>query len=179
MVKQKPSANLDRNLNNYRTRTSHGGTINSSRPNPANHNHVPIARSTGCCSTKKVAHVPSHPVVVRQSPPTRHSPPPQQQTAHERSHHRLDPPDPFFHRHGRIRKNPNRARRPYQPQHGRNQIHSVNTAADPRQKNRNQIQSVNTAADPWQKNRNTNYQAPPPRPPAPVATKKNCCCTIL
>jgi hypothetical protein len=71
---------------------------------------------------------------------------------------RLDPPDPFYSRHGRIRKNPNRGKKPF---YGKNQVHTTTS-----------LRQTNT----------TNTSSPAPPPPThhqPAKAKTNCCCTIL
>jgi hypothetical protein len=163
MVKQKSSSNLDRNMNAYKMRTPYGSSINHSQQNPSKYNHVEVAHSNGCCSSKKTHHIPSQPVVIQQQQQTQTP----RQTAHDRSHLRLDSPDPFYHQHGRIKKNPNRTKKPHQQQHGRNQIHSTATTTTTNQRQTHQnYQSVQQT--------NQNYQ-----PVQQTIPKKNSCCTIL
>jgi hypothetical protein len=168
MVKQKPSANLDRNMNAYKMRTPYGGLKNHSQKNhsqqnPSKPNHVQVAHSNGCCSPKKTHNIPSQPVVIQ--PVVIQQPQTPRQTAHEKSHSRLDSPDPFYYRRSRIRKNPNRTKKPHQQQHGKNQIHSTGPTINQRQTNQNH-QSVEQ----------TNHNYPPVQQTTP---KKNSCCTIL
>ncbi len=140
MVKQNSSGHVE-----YKMRTSYSGPMNSARPNP--YNHVQVAHSNGCCSSKKPSNVPSRQHTQTFQPTQAH-----RQTAHERSHLKLDSPDPFYSRYGRIKKTPYRTRKPYHLQYGKNQVHS----------------------DLRQTNMNNNYQPPPPK-----TTKTDSCCTIL
>ena len=137
----------------YKMRTSHGGPMNSARQN-----NVQVAESSGCCSSSKknVYAAPSRPT-QRQQPKPPQQRPQHQQTAHERTHKRLDPPDPFYARQGRIRKNPNRGRKTFQ---SRNQVH---TTTELRQTNTNK----------------TSTPAPQSAHHQPAKAKTNCCCTIL
>ncbi len=137
-------------MNDYNMRTSYGRTTNHSQ-----YNHVPVAHSNGCCSSKTTKNIPSQPVVMHHHQQQQETP---RQTAHERSHQRLDSPDPFYHRHGRIKKNFNRTRKPYQSPYSKNQIQAAESTRHPRQTNTNKnYQPVQTTA----------------------TTKNNCCCTIL
>ncbi len=167
MVKQKPATHLDRDMNEYRMRTHYGGSANYSRQNPSEYNRVQVVHSNGCCSSKKTENIPSQPVFKQQSPI------PPQPNAHERSHLRLDPPDPFYHRSGRIKKNVNRTKKPYQQQHGQNQIHPTRTTRDLRSTNYN-YRSAQPAAD----LRSINYTYQPGQPTI-TTTEKDSCCTIL
>lgn len=153
MVKQKPSRNVDRDMNAYKMRTPYGGSINNSRSNPPQSNHVQVAHSTGCCSSKKTQHVAprrQQPVITQQYETPR-------PTAHQLSHSRLDSPDPFYYRHGRVKKNPNRIKKSSKQPYGRNQIHT--TAPAPI----NHRQTTQTY----------------PLVQATPQKKGSCCCTIL
>ncbi|CAF2588956.1 unnamed protein product [Rotaria sp. Silwood2] len=154
MVKQKSYAYNDRDMNQYKTRTLYGGQANNYQQNPSENNHVPVAKSSGCCCrSKKSNTISPRPTAVVQS-----QPPPL--TAHEKAHMRLDPTDPFYHRHGRINKNQNQTKNSYQQKKGKNKTHST-------------VQTTYTR----QSNKNSN---PPVQSTAPPTTKKqSSCCTIL
>jgi hypothetical protein len=143
MVKQNSSKYVD-----YKMRTSHSGPMNSFQ-----HNRVQVAHSSGCCSSsKKPSNTPPYRPVYIQQTQTPHQP-----NAHERTHLKLDSPDPFYYREGRIKKTPHRIRKPF---HGNNHVHPIRPTTELRQTNMNQT-----------------YPPPPVHPPP--KTKTNCCCTIL
>jgi hypothetical protein len=148
MVKQKSYAQDNHNLNEYKMRTSHAGATYNYRQNPSQHNHVQVAHSSRCCSSKKTS--PSRPVVIQQQRQQQQQQTPRP-TAHDRSHLRLDPPDPFYHHHEKIHKN-NRTKKPHQQQSGRNKIHStVQTPASARQSNHNYPPGQTTVSKPKEK----------------------------
>ncbi|CAF1507298.1 unnamed protein product [Rotaria sp. Silwood1] len=152
MVKQKPYSYNDRDMNQYKMRTLYGGQANNYRQNPSNSNHVPVAESSGCCCrSKKSNNMSPRPAIVQSQPPPL--------TAHEKAHLRLDPTDPFYHRHGRINKNQNRTKNSYQQKHGKNKIHSNVQTAYVRQSNKNSNHPVQATA--------------------PTTKKQSSCCTIL
>lgn len=158
MVKWNSSTNtFDRTMYDYKFRTRYGRTranipppspppASFRRGKPSKSNHVQVVRSKGCCSSEQQKNVPLQPVSIQQAQVP-------QITAHDRSHSRLDPPDPFYSRQGRVKKATNRTRKPYQT----NQIHS-------KEPNKS-----------YQSYHHYQQQQQPPT----VTTKKNCCCTIL
>ena len=178
MVKQNPPTNSNRNIN----RTSYRGPTNPIQSYPSRNNRVEVAQSKGCCGSRKVASVPPRPVMVQHSPrPQQHQT--KQETAHERTHHRLDPPDPFYTRYGRIKKNPHRARKTYQPQYTGQQMNSNRSNYEPQQtsRSRNYQQQPPSARQyqPQPTARSYQQQQQPIRAPPTAPPKKSSCCTIL
>jgi hypothetical protein len=157
MVKQNPSTNFNRDMNEYKMRTSYGVSTNYSQSNPSQYNHVQVAHSNGCCSSKNNQSIPPSQPIIQQTP--------RQITAHERSHLRHDPPDPFYNRYGRIKKNANRNKYPYQQKYHKNQINSTRPIANLQQTNQNYQ---------YGQQRNQNYQYVQQTP-----QEKDSCCTIL
>lgn len=171
MVKQNPSTNFNRHNNQYPPRVSHAKPMNWTQ---SRNNRVEVTQSKGCCGSRKVASVPSQPIIV-QSARKPSPPPPAQPTAHQRTHMKLDPPDPFYARYRRIRKNPNRTPRNYQSEYGTHPMNSTRSTGEPQHTNRSRNYQAPSARQ---------QQPPPPPPPtlrAPQTTtpKKSRCCTIL
>ena len=164
MVKQKSRVYLDYNLKGYKMRTPYGGSqvsvsqVNgsqvNSRQNPPKPNRVQVTQSNGCCSSssKKPQHTPSKPVTIQHETP--------RETAHDRSHSRLGPPNPYY--FSRINPKPNRTKKPYYQQSGKNKIHATGQTAT-------SAKQLNTKPNPVQ----------PPPPPTTTTNKKSSCCTIL
>jgi hypothetical protein len=148
MVKQKSSAHSDRNMKEYKMRTPYNASKNNYRQNPSKPNRVQVAHSNGsCCSSSRqtTQNIPSQPVTIQSQTP--------RETAHDRSHSRLNPPDPYYYR--QINKNPNRNKKPYFQQAGKNKIHSTGSTTYAQQSN------------------------PKPHPvQQSTSTNKSSCCTI-
>jgi hypothetical protein len=155
MVKQKSRAYLahNHNMNAYKMRTPYGGPKVNSRQNPPQPNRVQVAQSNGCCSSsKEPQQVPSKPVTIQHETP--------RETAHDRSHSKLDPPNPYY--FSRVHQKPNRTKKPYYQQNGKNKIHVTGPKTT-------SAKQLNTKPNPVQ------HPAPPPT----TTNKKSSCCTIL
>lgn len=170
MVKQNSSTNFNRHANQYPS--SHNKPMNSARYRS---NRVEVTQTKGgCCGSRKVASVPSQPIIVqsaRKAPPP---PPPEQQTAHQRTHLRLDPPDPFYTRYRRMRKTPQGTPRNYQSDYGTKPMNSTRSTGEPQLTNRSRNYQAPSVRQ--------QQQPPPPplrAPPTTTTTNKSCCCTIL
>lgn len=187
MVKQKPSNNLDRNMNAYKMRTSYGSSINNSQTNSTRSNHVQVAHSNGCCCSSKKTHHVAPRQQQQQQPVMKQQHESHQPTAHEISHSRLDSPDPFYYRNGRIKKNPYRNKKSSQHSslYGRNQVHTIDRTTNYRQttqtypsertKNYQQTTQTYQSVQPTNQRQVTQTYQPVQAQPQ----KKSSCCTIL
>ncbi|CAF0932211.1 unnamed protein product [Rotaria sordida] len=153
MVKQNSYSYNDRDMNQYKMRTPYGGHANNYQQSPSKNNRVPVAKSSGCCccGKKKSNNIAPRPTVVQSQP--------HQLTAHEKAHLRIDPNDPFYHRHGRINKNQNRTKNSSQQKHVKNKSHPTVQTTYVRQSNQNSNHPVHSTV--------------------PKTKKQSSCCTIL
>ncbi|CAF3343337.1 unnamed protein product [Rotaria socialis] len=156
MVKQKSYSHNDGDMNTYKIRKTRAGPVHNHKKDSFKNNHVPVAQSNGCCSSKTPNNSPSTPIIV-QSPTVRSSTP--QLTSHEKTHLKLDPYDPFYYHYGRINKNINERKHSYQQKNAKNKIHPAIKTAHQRQTNNNSTLPV--------------------RSTVPTTKKQSSCCTIL
>src|ERR1700722_18977386 len=118
MVKRQHYAHRDHDMAEYKMRTPFGGPTPVYRSNEARRGHVPVVKSSGCCtSTNKQKKQFNHSPAVIAQPPQPH-----QTTAHQRSHSRLNTVEPFYRYQGGIAKSP-RTRVIHQDQNGLNKVH--------------------------------------------------------
>lgn len=153
MVTQKPSMHGSRDMNEYQRRTLYGRQLNNYPQASSKNNRVPVANSSGCCcsSSKQSSNNSQRSTTLQSQTP--------QLTAHEKTHIRLDPSDPFYQRHGLTSKNQNRNKHSYQQPASRNKVHSTTQLTNKRQANK--------------------YPNYPVQTSTATTTKKQSSCTIL
>ena len=168
MAKHNSRRDLDRNLEQYRTRTAHS----EKNPNYQHRqNQVQVAESSGCCSSRTTNAAPERSAPVKYEEV--------KVTAHDRTHARLITPEPEYRFKGRNKRN-NQVQgatpRPQQQQdHQQNRTQHQQQQARTRRGVSTKVESINNNPIQYQ-NQNNNSGSSQVRK---TKDKGSSSCTIL